>query len=145
MLVLVLPYLETRRHAAAARHAARRRASAQLAREEGVGGTPVRIENVHDETTAANAMATGIGPSARVFIWDTFLDGRFTPREIEVVAAHEFGHVAAPAHLEGARLVAAADDARRSGSSRCRRAAAAGWSGPEVVPFALLVLALSAS
>ena len=66
----------------------------QLAREEGVGGTPVRIEDVHGETTAANAMATGIGPSARVFIWDTFLDGRYSAREIEVVAAHEFGHIA---------------------------------------------------
>ena len=39
-------------------------------------------------------MATGIGPSARVFIWDTFLDGRYSAREIEVVAAHEFGHIA---------------------------------------------------
>jgi malate synthase len=44
----------------------------------------VRIQKVSGETKAANAMATGIGPSARVFIWDTFLDGRFTPREIKV-------------------------------------------------------------
>ena len=93
VLVLVLPWVETigTRPPHDTPTAARIR---QLAREEGVGGTPVRIEDVHGETTAANAMATGIGPSARVFIWDTFLDGRYSAREIEVVAAHEFGHIA---------------------------------------------------
>ena len=94
VLVLVLPYLETLgtrpMHKTPLAAEIRR-----LARKEGVGGTPVRIQSVRDETTAANAMATGIGPSARVFIWDTFLDGRFTPAEIKVVAAHEFEHVAA--------------------------------------------------
>src|SRR5580765_4860928 len=84
VLVLVLPWAETlgTRPPHDTPVAARIR---QLARDEGVGGTPVRIEDVHGETTAANAMATGIGPSARVFIWDTFLDGRYSNREIEVV------------------------------------------------------------
>jgi STE24 endopeptidase len=141
VLVVVLPYLETLGTRAPHRteESARIR---QLAREEGVGGTPVRIETVSDETTAANAMATGIGPSARVFIWDTLFDGRFTDREIEVVAAHEFGHVAhrhiwkglgwsllltAPAFFVVERLTR-----RRGGLHR-----------PELVPYALLLLALT--
>jgi len=140
VLVLVLPWVETLgtrppHHTAVA---ARIR---QLARAEGVGGTPVRIEDVHGETSAANAMSTGIGPSARVFIWDTFLDGRYSGREIEVVAAHEFGHIA-HRHIwkglgwsllltvPGFWLVERATR-RRGGLER-----------PEVVPAALLALAL---
>ena len=140
LLVFVLPWLETlgTRPPHDTPAAARIR---QLARNEGVGGTPVRIEEVHDQTTAANAMATGIGPSARVFIWDTFLDGRYSNREIEVVAAHEFGHIAHHHIWKGLAwsllltvpgfwLVELATR-RRGGLER-----------PEVVPFALLVLAL---
>ena len=140
VLVFVLPWLETlgTRPPHDTPAAARIR---QLARDEGVGGTPVRIEEVHDQTTAANAMATGIGPSARVFIWDTFLDGRYSNREIEVVAAHEFGHIAHHHIWKGLAwsllltvpgfwLVELAT--RRHG----------GLERPEVVPLALLVLAL---
>jgi STE24 endopeptidase len=140
VLVLVLPYLETvgTRPMHKTELAAEIR---QLARKEGVGGTPVRIEKVSRETTAANAMSTGIGPSARVFIWDTFLDGRFTPREIKVVAAHEFGHVAHRHIWKGIGwsaligipgfFVVAVLTRRRGGMER-----------PEVVPFALLVIAV---
>jgi STE24 endopeptidase len=140
VLVLVLPYLQTidTRPMHKTELAGQIR---QLARKEGVGSTPVRIDKVRDETTAANAMATGIGPSARVFIWDTFLDGRFTPVEIKVVAAHEFGHVAhrhiwkgigwsALITIPGFFVVAVLT--RRRG----------GMDKPEVVPFALLVLAV---
>ena len=140
LLVFVLPWLETlgTRPPHDTPAATRIR---QLARDEGVGGTPVRIEDVHDQTTAANAMATGIGPSARVFIWDTFLDGRYSNREIEVVAAHEFGHIAHHHIWKGlawsALLTVPAfwlvelATRRRGGLER-----------PEVVPLALLVLAL---
>jgi STE24 endopeptidase len=140
VLVLVLPYLQT----IGTRPMHRTELAVQirqLARKEGVGSTPVRIDKVRNETTAANAMATGIGPSARVFIWDTFLDGRFTPGEIKVVAAHEFGHVAhrhiwkgigwsALITIPGFFVVAVLT--RRRG----------GMDKPEVVPFALLVLAV---
>jgi STE24 endopeptidase len=140
VLVLVLPWVETL--ATRPPHdtpvAARIR---QLAKDEGVGGTPFRIEEVHDQTTAANAMATGIGPSARVFIWDTFLDGRYSGREIEVVAAHEFGHIAHRHVWKGlawsllltvpAFWIVERATRRRGGLER-----------PEVVPYALLVLVL---
>ena len=140
LLVFVLPWVETlgTRPPHDTPAAARIR---QLATDEWVGGTPVRIEEVHDQTTAANAMATGIGPSARVFIWDTFLDGRYSNREIEVVAAHEFGHIAhhhiwkglawsVLLTVPGFWLVELVTR-RRGGLER-----------PEVVPLALLALAL---
>jgi STE24 endopeptidase len=140
VLVLVLPYVEsigTRKPHQTAVYARIR----QLAREEGVGSTPIRIETVSDETRSANAYTTGIGPSARVFVWDTFFDGRFTNREIELVAAHEFGHVAHRHIWKGlawsllltlpAFLVVEWATRRRGGLQR-----------PELVPYALLVLAL---
>jgi len=140
VLVLVLPWVETlgTRPPHDTPVAARIR---QLARAEGVGGTKVRIQNVHGQTEAANAMATGIGPSARVFIWDTFLDGRYSGHEIEVVAAHEFGHIAHRHIWKGlawsllltvpAFWVVERATRRRGGLER-----------PEVVPYALLALAL---
>jgi STE24 endopeptidase len=140
VLLLVLPYVQTI-GTRAPHHTATAARIRALAQQEGVGGTPLRIEDVHDQTRAANAMATGIGPSARVFVWDTFLDGRYSGRELEVVVAHEFGHVA---HhhiwkglawsllltLPGFWLVERATR-RRGGLER-----------PEVVPMALLALAL---
>jgi STE24 endopeptidase len=139
-LVLVLPYVEsigTREP----HHTAVNARIRQLAREEGVGSTPIRIETVSDETTSANAYTTGIGPSARVFVWDTFFDGRFTNREIELVVAHEFGHVAHRHIWKGlawsllltlpAFLVVEWATRRRGGLQQ-----------PELVPYALLVLAL---
>ena len=140
LLVFVLPYVEsigTR----PPHHTAVEARVRQLAREEGVGSTPIRIQKMSDETTAANAFATGFGPSARVFLWDTFFDGRFTNREIELVAAHEFGHVAHRHIWKGLAwsllltlpgfLVVEWATRRRGGLER-----------PEVVPYALLVLAL---
>ena len=53
---------------------------------------PLRVEKVSGDTSLANAYAFGLGPSRRVVLWDTLLDGRFTHREIDVVLAHELGH-----------------------------------------------------
>ncbi|MEP7224665.1 MAG: M48 family metalloprotease [Actinomycetota bacterium] len=65
-----------------------------LERKEGISGTPVDVEKVSNLTTQANAFAAGLGPTTRVVIWDTLLDGRFSRGEIRFVLAHEFGHVA---------------------------------------------------
>jgi STE24 endopeptidase len=140
LLVFVLPYIESI-GARKPHHTAVEARIRQLAREEGVGSTPIRIQKMSDETTAANAFATGFGPSARVFLWDTFFDGRFTNSEIELVAAHEFGHVAHRHIWKGLAwsllltlpgfLVVEWATRRRGGLER-----------PEVVPYALLVLAL---
>jgi STE24 endopeptidase len=66
----------------------------RLEAREHAGHPAVRIQPVHDKTTAANAYAIGIGPSSSVFLWDTLLRGRFTPREVRFVAGHELAHIA---------------------------------------------------
>ena len=66
----------------------------RLEAREHAGDPTVRVQQVHDQTTAANAYAIGIGPSSSVFIWDTMLDGRFTPAELRFVAGHELAHLA---------------------------------------------------
>jgi STE24 endopeptidase len=138
VLILVLPYLMT----IGDRKPHQTRLTAQvraLERKEGIGGTPIYVENASERTTAANAESVGIGPSARVVIWDTLLDGRYSPGEIRVVAAHEFGHVARRHIWKGLGWYALITipsfwilawlTGRRGGMGR-----------PEVVPFALLVI-----
>ncbi len=111
----------------------------RLAQREGVGDVRVEVENASRRTTVPNAEAIGVGPTTRVVLWDTLLDGRFTDREIQVIAAHELGHVGR-AHLwkgigwfalfalPSAWLLAVLTD-RRGGLDR-----------PTVVPFAVLVV-----
>jgi STE24 endopeptidase len=72
-----------------------------LADREGVPGTKVEVEDVHRDTTAPNAEAVGFGATRRVILWDTLLDGRFDRREVDVVAAHELGHLAHDHPLKG--------------------------------------------
>ena len=64
-----------------------------LAREEGVTVKAVEVTDASRQTTAANAYVAGIGPTRRVVLFDTLLDGRFTQREILSVSAHELAHV----------------------------------------------------
>lgn len=71
-----------------------RAAATRFERLEGVPHTPVVVQSVRDVTTMPNAEAEGIGPSRRVVLWDTLVDGRFTERELDVVVAHELGHLA---------------------------------------------------
>ena len=61
-------------------------------RAQGVEGIPLRVEEVSGDTSQANAYAFGMGPSSRIVLWDTLLDGRFTNREVDVVLAHELAH-----------------------------------------------------
>ena len=114
-------------------------AAARFERLEGVAHTPIVVESVHRTTTLPNAEAAGMGPSRRVILWDTLVDGRFTERELEVVVAHELGHLArhhiwkdvgwyALFAFPGAWLIARAT--RRRG----------GMGSPAAVPLALLVL-----
>jgi STE24 endopeptidase len=135
----VLPYLD-----AGGIHEPRdpqlRGAVQTLERQEGVD-VPVDVEKVSDLTTQANAMVEGLGPTMRVVIWDTLLDGRFSLGEIRFVIAHEFGHVkhehlykglgwavlfAFPITFLLARLT------RRRG----------GMGDPGVLPYGFLVLAI---
>jgi STE24 endopeptidase len=72
-----------------------------LEQREHVTGTPVTVQKVSDFTDEVNAFSTGFGPSSRVVLWDTLLDGRFTRGEVRVVVAHELGHVAHRHILKG--------------------------------------------
>ena len=115
----------------------------RLARAEGVDGVTLRVEKVSGDTTQANAYAFGLGPSRRIVVWDTLLDGRFADREVDVVLAHELGHQASH-HIAKAigwfvlfalpaALVVMLVTRRRGG-----------MGDPASVPLALLVVALLA-
>src|SRR3954454_12887188 len=73
----------------------------RLERVEHVPGTPIRVEKVSSWTNQPNAFTTGFGPSVRVILWDTLLDGRFTRGEEDAVIAHELGHVRSRHILKG--------------------------------------------
>jgi STE24 endopeptidase len=61
-------------------------------RAQGLSRIPIRVEHVSGTTDAVNAYAVGLGPSRRVVLWDTLLDGAYPNREVNVVLAHELGH-----------------------------------------------------
>ena len=116
-----------------------RRAAAALARELGVSGTPVDVEEVSTSSTEANAFATGLGPSERIGLHDTLLRKPFAEGEVRVVVAHEFAHLARDhlwkglgwfALLSLPALWIVATATRRRG----------GLGDPGVVPYGLLVL-----
>jgi STE24 endopeptidase len=67
-------------------------AARRFERQQGVAEIPIRVESVSGDTSDANAYATGLGPSRRVILWDTLLDGRFSDAAEQVVVAHEIGH-----------------------------------------------------
>jgi len=52
------------------------------------------VQRVSRSITAPNAESVGFGPTRRVVLWDTLLDGRFSRNEVGVVMAHELGHIA---------------------------------------------------
>lgn len=113
----------------------------RLKRKEHVGDLPIRVQNVHGDTSAANAFTVGFGPTKKVFLWDTLLDGRFSRGEVNVVMAHEIGHQAR-SHLVRAigwyalftvpfAYIVMRVTRRRGGIGR-----------PEAIPLALLVVVL---
>ena len=97
LLLFTTPYLVPDTHRL--RNPRLEAAAARIAEQEGVKGVPIREEKVH--TKDPNAFTTGLGPSRKVFVWSSMLDGRFTERQLEVVVAHEYGHQARNHLLEG--------------------------------------------
>jgi STE24 endopeptidase len=108
--------------------------------EEVAAGLPVRVERASKRTRRANAEAIGLGPTRRIVLWDTLLDGRFTRAEIRVVTAHEAAHHRRRHALRGlawfalfvlpGALVVARVTARRGGPSE-----------PAAIPLLLLAVA----
>lgn len=135
LFAFVLPYLfETEPADPWLRADATRYAAAQ-----GIEPVRVAVEDVSEYTEAPNAYAAGLGPTRRVVLWSTLLDGRFSRDEVRVVLAHELAHHSRRHVLEGLAwyallsvpgtwLVAVAT--RRRG----------GAGNPAAIPLALLVV-----
>jgi STE24 endopeptidase len=66
-----------------------------LGERQGVGEVEVEVRDASRRTRAINAELYGVGPTKRMILWDTALDGRLSRPEILALAAHEFGHVEA--------------------------------------------------
>ncbi len=60
----------------------------------GVDLERVDVADASRRTTAGNAYVAGIGPTRRVVLYDTILDGRFRDDEVVAISAHELAHVA---------------------------------------------------
>jgi len=110
-----------------------------LEQREHLRSIPVVVQHVKNTTSLPNSEAMGIGPSRRVVVWDTMLDGRFSEREVRVVIGHELGHVARNHVLKSVGwyvlfavpgLFVISRVARRRG----------GMTRPEAIPLALLAL-----
>jgi STE24 endopeptidase len=137
LLLLASPYVVPDTHRL--RNQKLKAAAARIADKEGVHDVPIVEQDV--DTKDPNAFTTGLGPSRKVFIWDSMLDGRFSERQLEVVVAHEYAHQARNHLLKGiawyalvtvplAYLIAVV--ARRRG----------GMSRPEAIPLVLFVFVL---
>ncbi|MFJ5233794.1 M48 family metalloprotease [Kitasatospora sp. NPDC088391] len=69
-----------------------RTALLELADRDGIAVRDVLVADASRRTTALNAYVSGFGPTRRIVVYDTLLTTA-EPREIELVAAHELGHV----------------------------------------------------
>ena len=113
----------------------------RLAQIQGVEDVEVRVEEVDKYTNAANAYTTGLGPSRKVFLWNTLLDGRFRDNEVRAVTAHEFGHQSQnhlPKAIAWYALFAVPGAWAIARITRRR----GGMRRPEAVPLSLLALAV---
>jgi len=94
---------------------------------------------VSNVTSQPNAFAAGIGPTRRIVLFDTLLDGRFSDDSVEVVVAHEFGHIARK-HISkglGWSVLLAFPIAFLIAEATRRRG---GLGDPAVLPYGALVL-----
>jgi STE24 endopeptidase len=66
-----------------------------LGERQGVGEVDVEVRDASRRTRAINGELYGVGPTKRMILWDTALDGRLSRPEIRALASHEFGHVEA--------------------------------------------------
>jgi STE24 endopeptidase len=73
-----------------------------LAARDGVAVRDVLVADASRRTTALNAYVSGFGRTRRIVAYDTLL-GTAEPRDVELVVAHELGHVA---HRDVARATA---------------------------------------
>lgn len=77
-----------------------REALLALAEKDGVPVKDVLVADASRRTTALNAYVSGYGSTRRIVVYDT-LFAKATPREVELVVAHELGHVKENDVLDG--------------------------------------------
>jgi STE24 endopeptidase len=120
----------------------------ELADENGTPVQDVLVSDASRRTTALNAYVSGFGATRRIVVYDTVL-GQLPDDQIESIAAHELGHVAADDVLTGTLTGALGAGAGVAllgwllASERLLRRVEAGSPGdPRVVPLVLLLLAV---
>ncbi len=62
-----------------------------LAVQAGIPNAPIYVADASRRTDTANAYVTGLGPTARIVIWDTTLK-QLPPDEVVGIVGHEMGH-----------------------------------------------------
>jgi STE24 endopeptidase len=112
-----------------------------LARRAGVDVGQVYEMDASRRTTAANAYVTGIGRTKRVVLYDTLLRS-FTPAEVELVVAHELGHVHHRDVPHGLLYLALVTPFGMLAAARLGERWAPEPGGPAAIPAVVLALAL---
>lgn len=77
-----------------------------LARADGVSVDDVLVADASRRTSALNAYVSGFGSTRRIVVYDTLVDSA-SDREIELIVAHELGHVEARDVVWGTAMGAA--------------------------------------
>jgi STE24 endopeptidase len=118
-----------------------------LAERDGVPVREVLVADASRRTTALNAYVSGYGSTRRIVLYDTLL-AKATPAEVELVVAHELGHVKANDVRNGTALGALGAAAfvvalylLLTWSPLLRRANADGLHDPRVLGLVLFVIA----
>jgi STE24 endopeptidase len=89
LFAFILPYLAAEQRSAPPELT---RDVARFAERQDTEPVKVVVEDWSEFTSVPNAYAAGLGPSRRIVLWDTLLDGRFDDAEVRVVLAHELAH-----------------------------------------------------
>ncbi len=120
-----------------------------LARRDHVPVRDVLVADASRRTTSLNAYVSGFGSTRRVVLYDTLLRSE-SPRQVELVVAHELGHAKRQDVLHGTILGALGAAAGICGlylllqwGALLRRSGASGPSDPRVVPLVLLLAAVA--
>jgi STE24 endopeptidase len=116
-----------------------------LADRDGVPVDDVLVADASRRTTSLNAYVSGFGSSRRIVVYDTLLR-ESTPREVELVVAHELGHADEQDVLHGTIIGALLGGAAicalfllLSAGGLLRRVGAASAGDPRVVPLVLFL------
>jgi Zn-dependent protease with chaperone function len=118
-----------------------------IAGKAGVQVGDVLVADASRRTRRLNAYVSGLGPSKRVVLYDTLIE-RSSPKEVDLVVAHELAHVANHDVLKGTALAAGGAVAAvlliwglLSSPSIQSPIGVSGAGDPRSLPFLALVLA----